>query len=319
MILLSPYVQSVLIVEGIVLLLSFVGLYWAIKITLGFDPKATTAHQYNLNKKSYLVATIIKFALIIKLALFLFFIWTMDSLSSIVPGAMCAAGIVSATEWGAGMLGLKIAILFGLCGWLLLHVKDMSETSYPFTKLKFTLFQPLFMLLALEYALEIAHFTQITTDVPVQCCSVLFEQDLNPQTQFLQNETVILSFFYGIFIFTCIAGVFKRPLLFGLSSLAFMFSAIHALIRFFSSYVYELPTHKCPFCLLQSDYYYIGYVMYILLFLGAVSALGTMILQLIKRPINPKWYTFSIIMNTLLVLVMSAYPVVYYLRNGVWL
>ena len=319
MILLSPYVQSVFIVEGIILLLFSIGLYWAIKISLEFDARKSTSYQYSLNKKSYLVATIIKFALLIKLPLFLFFIWTMDALSNIVSGAMCAAGIVSATKWGTTMLMLKIIVLFGLCGWLLLHVKDMAETSYPFTKLKFILFQPLFILIALEFTLEIAHFTQISTDIPVQCCSVLFTQDINPQTRFFQKETVILSSFYGLFICTCSIGFLKRPILFGLSSLAFMFSSIHALIRFFSSYVYELPTHKCPFCLLQSDYYYVGYLIYILLFLGTSSALGALLLHLIKRPVSNKWYRISMGINTLLVLLLSAYPLAYFLKNGVWL
>jgi hypothetical protein len=50
--------------------------------------------------------------------------------------------------------------------------------------------------------------------------------------------------------------------------------SIAALISFISLYFYELPTHHCPFCILQQEYNYIGYVLYVLLLTGAVSGMG---------------------------------------------
>ncbi len=47
-----------------------------------------------------------------------------------------------------------------------------------------------------------------------------------------------------------------------------------ALISFIALYVYELPTHHCPFCLLQGEYHFIGYPMYALLLGGVVAGLG---------------------------------------------
>jgi hypothetical protein len=40
-----------------------------------------------------------------------------------------------------------------------------------------------------------------------------------------------------------------------------------------------MPTHHCPFCVLQKDYYYIGYPMYIALLSGVISGLSLGILQ----------------------------------------
>ncbi|MCD8478146.1 MAG: hypothetical protein LRY68_09925, partial [Sulfurospirillum sp.] len=51
----------------------------------------------------------------------------------------------------------------------------------------------------------------------------------------------------------------KNSAVYLFSNLLFLFFAIVSLILFFSTYVYELPTHHCPFCLLQSDYYGVGY------------------------------------------------------------
>ena len=59
----------------------------------------------------------------------------------------------------------------------------------------------------------------------------------------------------------------------GLSVLAFVVS-IAAIISFISLYIYELPTHHCPFCILQREYYFVGYPMYALLFIGVITGLG---------------------------------------------
>jgi len=50
-----------------------------------------------------------------------------------------------------------------------------------------------------------------------------------------------------------------------------------------SPYVYELPTHHCPFCLLQREYHWLGYPLYGSLLLGAVAAMGAGALQPFRR------------------------------------
>jgi hypothetical protein len=49
---------------------------------------------------------------------------------------------------------------------------------------------------------------------------------------------------------------------------------IIAIIAFISVYYYELPTHHCPFCLLQAEYHYIGYPLYLALFCGGITGTG---------------------------------------------
>jgi len=41
-----------------------------------------------------------------------------------------------------------------------------------------------------------------------------------------------------------------------------------AILSFISVYFYELPTHHCPFCILQKEYGYVGYPLYLTLFGG---------------------------------------------------
>ncbi|HEY6001172.1 MAG TPA: hypothetical protein VI078_17950, partial [bacterium] len=47
-----------------------------------------------------------------------------------------------------------------------------------------------------------------------------------------------------------------------------------SLVSFIGMYCYELPTHRCPFCVLQSDYHYVGYALYLALLGGGVTGIA---------------------------------------------
>ena len=71
----------------------------------------------------------------------------------------------------------------------------------------------------------------------------------------------------------------RGAILFATASACHFLLSIHALIAFISLYVYELPTHHCPFCLLHREYGGIGYPLYLLLLTLAVTGLGTGLLH----------------------------------------
>ena len=58
-----------------------------------------------------------------------------------------------------------------------------------------------------------------------------------------------------------------------IGTLAFPWS-VAALISFTSLYFYELPTHHCPFCILQREYNYVGYLIYLTLMEGGIACAG---------------------------------------------
>ena len=243
----------------------------------------------------------------------------MDTASAIVPGAMCAAGIVDATEQGAYMFFLKILNLFLLSGWMLINHEDAKTKTSIFLKLKFKLFIFLFFFLFAEFILEFIHFSSIPLDEPVQCCSDIFRQTGLTQMKFWHTNEFILVVFYTLFVLLFLSAYYELDLAIGMLSLSFMLSSIYAIIRFFSSYIYELPVHKCPFCMLQGDYYYIGYVIYILIFVGTLPGFFLFVMDILDRKVPKFWYRLSLVGNTLLVAVLTYYPVSYYIRNGVWL
>jgi hypothetical protein len=57
-------------------------------------------------------------------------------------------------------------------------------------------------------------------------------------------------------------------------SIATFAVSVASLISFISLYFYELPTHHCPFCILQKEYGHIGYLLYLTLLGGVVSGMG---------------------------------------------
>ncbi|PID47729.1 MAG: hypothetical protein CR967_03640 [Proteobacteria bacterium] len=319
MILLSPFLLSIFIVEIIILTLFSISLYWAIKISLDFDLNNTSTYQYNLANSGYLVAIIITFTLSVKLGIFLYFIFSLDALSSIVPGAMCAAGILSGSDFGVFMLGLKIINLFLLSGWLLINHYDLKSPISKYMKLKFILFQPLFFLLVLEFILSLAHFSQISTQTPVACCSVIFSQNEINSLPFYQTKTFILSMFALSFILYSIFALLKKPIPFGILSIANSLIVIYAIIRFFSPYIYQLPTHLCPFCMLQKEYFYIGYPIYLLIFMTILSGWFALILFFLKKPAKNALFKLGLIANCILFALLISYPIIYYFSNGVFL
>jgi hypothetical protein len=71
----------------------------------------------------------------------------------------------------------------------------------------------------------------------------------------------------------------KGAYLLSLSSAATLIVSLASILSFISVYFYELPTHHCPFCILQREYGYIGYPLYITLFGATISGMGVGILR----------------------------------------
>jgi hypothetical protein len=46
------------------------------------------------------------------------------------------------------------------------------------------------------------------------------------------------------------------------------------LVSFICLYFYDLPSHHCPFCILQKEYRYVGYLLYGTILGGGVGGIG---------------------------------------------
>ncbi len=321
MTLLSPDVIAILMLDGIFFLFGTLALVVSVQIVLRWNPARATPLQYRLQKRSYLVATIVEFLLFLKLPLFLFFIHTLDNLSELLPGAMCAAGVTTATLYGMPLFYVKILNLYLFGFWIVLHRLDMAWPEMPWTRWKFALYLVLFPMLVAEMVLEWLHFSHIDPHLIVSCCGTLFSAAKESAVSAFISlpPSITLGFFYGLFAAIVVFGLAKRTALLAVANLLFVPVAILALIAFFSPYVYELPHHHCPFCLLQADYHYVGYLMYAALFVGTFAGIATWFVRRLGGENWRRWVTVSLVNDALFTALVSLYPLFYYWENGVWL
>jgi len=319
-ILLSNEVIVYLLSETLLYLLLFVAFIVTAGLLRRWNFDAFTTEQFRLENRSYLVMTIIFFVMVLKVLLLPYFVYTIDALSDLVPGAMCGAGVIKANRYGNPLLVLKIVILFMSGLWLSINQLDLQAKNYPYLKLKSWFFMALFVLLSAEFILDILYFTHIDTINPVSCCSVIFGQvgGANGLPLGLDIPKLLMLFYllFALVVLTLASNLFLLSIP---ATLFFAFTAYYAVVYFFGTYVYELPTHQCPFCMLQKHYYYVGYLIWGLLLFGVFFAIDAAVMQKIFKKPSGTLKRNALLLLSLFVLLCSAYVVIYYLKNGVLL
>jgi positive regulator of sigma E activity len=238
--------------------------------------------QLELEKKTYLISTIMAYAFAFQLFSLFLFIFTADKLHILFTGAMCAAGTLNVNGFGYPALSLKI-INFILGGtWLVMNYADNKAFDYPLIRRKYLLLIVIAPFVIAETVVQGAYFLNLKPHVITSCCGSLF----SPEGDGLQGGMASLPsmpmriVFYLTMGLTLLTGFYFYlqegwiGSLFALASVLAFAVSVASLISFISLYFYELPTHRCPFCILQREYHYIGYPLYITLLAGVVGGTG---------------------------------------------
>jgi hypothetical protein len=255
--------------------------WYGVLILLHWDIKSGSELQLSLERRTYLISAIVNFALVCQLLSLLLFIYTADALHSLFTGAMCAAGTLNVNGFGYPVLALKVvnSLLAGL--WLIINYADTQGYDYPLIKNKYGLLLAMVPLVLLESFFLIAYFSGLHADIITSCCGSLFSLDrpgMGGDLAGLPGRTMAIAFYCSMAATAACGVIFLSKMRGGylfavLSSMCFII-AIAALVSFFSLYFYELPTHHCPFCILQSQYAYVGYLLYGCLLGGGVAGAG---------------------------------------------
>jgi len=319
-ILLSNPVIVYLLSESLLFGLLFIAFVITVGILLTWDFGSYSQQQFRLERRAYLVMTIILFVFVVKFLLLIYFVFTIDTLSLLVPGAMCAAGVISANDYGMPLLFLKLLILFFLLLWMTLNSDDLKAKNYPSFRIKSWLFVIIFFLAAAEAGLDYAYFSTIDILKPVNCCSTLYGQmeGANP-LPFGLDTTTLLILFYLLYALVAGAMLSGQRVLSLVGTLLFVVIAYYSVVYFFGTYVYALPTHKCPFCMLQKEYYYVGSLIWWTLFGGIYLGLIASLMELGLKVERSRERKAALTLLSIFVLLCTVYVAVYYLRNGVFL
>jgi hypothetical protein len=262
------------------LMLIYAGWYGT-RILEKWDLQSGSELQLDLERRTYLISVILSYALLFQIGSLFLYIFTADNIHSQFTGAMCAAGSLGVNSYGYPVLILKIVncLLAGL--WLIINHVDTRGYDYPLIKAKYGLLNILVPLVLLEALLQFIYFYNLKADVITSCCGSLFSTDKHSiagEIAGLPTGPMQLAFF-GLMALMLIGGMVfflkgKGGYLFAaLSGVTFLVASA-ALVSFICLYFYELPSHHCPFCILQKEYHYIGYLLYATLLGGAVSGLG---------------------------------------------
>jgi hypothetical protein len=320
MILLTGEVITFLVLEGVLLILLTVAAAVAVPILRHWNFQATSDRQYQLENRAYLVGLIITFALGAKIILLPFFAHALDRLAAVVPGAMCAAGVINANSYGFPLLGWKLGVLVLAGGWLLVNRRDVQAINFPHLKPKLGLFLVIAGAVLVESVLDVLYLTGISTLTPVQCCSIIYGV-ASPAggLPWGLDTRLLLVLFYLVYLLVLVLSSARYLFLNFLANLGFLVLGYLAVVYFFGTYVYQLPTHQCPFCMLQPEYFYVGFLIWGTLFFGVFLGMAGWLVQLLTGQAVAGTGRWCMVLLTVFTVACTLYPLVYRLRNGVWL
>lgn len=280
-----PGVLALLLASGLVSLLLAAAGWQGIRILRGWNLRSGSDSQLDLERRTYLVSTLVANGLVIQILSLFLFIYTADGLATQFVGAMCAAGSLAANPFGYPTLLAKLATCLVAGVWLILHRADTQGHDYPLIRPKYALLLVLAPLVLIETALQARYLTGLKADVMTSCCGSLFGQGrpgLAAELAGVPPRIMQPVFWITLGLLVAVGVLLLRrrrgAALFSGLSLAFLLVAVTALISFFCLYIYELPTHHCPFCLLHREYFFVGYPIYGALLGGAIAGLGVGIL-----------------------------------------
>jgi len=283
---LHPAIIALLVSSLLIALLVLYAFWYGLQIIRSWDLRSGSTMQLDLERRTYLISTVLAYVFGFQLISLFLLIYTADSLSTLFTGAMCAAGTFNVNAYGFPLLVLKVLnfLLAGL--WLTVNYADNRAYDYPLIRRKYAFLVVLTPFILLETFFQIRYFLALQPDVITSCCGSLFSANSSGVAGDLASLPAIpLQYAFAVIMAATVAlGVAvtvtgRGGYVFSIAAGGAFIMGIASLISFISPAIYELPTHHCPFCVLQKEYGYIGYLYYATLLGGAVTGMGVGVLM----------------------------------------
>jgi len=325
---LHPGILALLVGSWIVFVMMLYASFQGVVIMAGWDFRSSSEEQLKLERKTYLISSIIKYALGFEVLSALLFMYTVDDIHSLFVGAMCATGSLNANPVGWNALYSKIIIFFAASFWIVLNGLDQKAEDFPLIRKKYAALILITVLVGLDLFFEMRYFLGLSPEVITSCCGSLFSaatSGLAGELSSLSFRPVMAVFYSMVIVFTAAALLcLKSPAaalryVVSILSLLLFFVSIAAMVSFISLYIYDLPSHHCPFDIFQKNYHFIGYPIYISLFCGVLCGLLPGFFQPLKKIPSlrdkvvlseKKWLLLSVLL-ILTFTVISSWPVVF--------
>ncbi len=289
---LHPAILALLLGGLLVNLLLFKAAQVGWQVMRHWRPESADERQLALERRCDLVTTLTHHALAFAMLSLPLFVFTAENLHPLFTGAMCATGTLNAAPYGWQVLFLKLWLFFLGGLWVIANQYDRQVETAPLLRLKFAALLLLAPLSVLDLLLTYVYFTGLRPKVITSCCGSLFSSGTDSLAAEIAGMPMVPGmalFFTALMLYavTLVASLFvqKALLRYVVSILAGSFFVVGfvAIISFLSLYIYQLPTHHCPFDMLQRGYHFIGYPLYAGLFGTTLCGLAPGLLQLMGR------------------------------------
>ena len=301
------------------ILVLLVATFIAVDILIHWDFSKNDKRQYRLEKNSWLIGTTVGLVAGIKVISLPYFVFTIDSLNLVVPGAMCGAGVISYNDYGLKLLFIKILELGLIIFWLLLNHYDI-KALYRWIKPKMLLLIMIVFISLYQLWLEYYFFEDIDIHKVVNCCSTLYGllEGMNPLPWGLDTTKLITLFFllYALILSSYFA---KQEWIFTIAILLFAQIAYYSVLYFFAPYIYEQPNHNCPFCMMQKEYHYIGYIVWSLYFLGIFLGVWSIFAKKVLKVDSKIYKKYSLTLLGIFTILLVGYVGLYYYEHHTFL
>lgn len=288
---LHPGILALLLGAMISLAMLAAGAGLGLTIARHWRPEQADELQLALERRSWLVATLVQWAVGFEALSLLLFLYTLEDLHPLFVGAMCATGTLNANPVGWHLLWLKLVLfLVGSLWWVVNHL-DQRAPDAPLTRPKFLALLVLLPLAAADLVMMTIYFAGLEPEIITSCCGSLFSKSghgVANELAALPVRPMIIAFYavsllFGGMLLICrwCSGWWWRTLL-AIAAGLFGTTALASVVAFISVYYYRLPSHHCPFDLLQGHYHFIGYPLYLCLFGALLCGLVPQLLDLLR-------------------------------------
>ena len=279
--LLNSWSLALVLSSLLVVFLLAVAARTAVRVIRFWNPASDESRQISLESEIWLSSTLVTYALALQILSLTLFILAADNFAEVITGAMCATGTLLVNDFGVPTLLVKMVGVFLYGFWLVIHRLDIRSEHYPLVRHKCWYLLALLPWIAADLTLQSLYLFKIEPDIITSCCAVVFNPGSGGSQLWaeLAGDPIFLPF-YGGTLFLLVTGGIKLAsdlsgrhraasggglallLIYGASWLLFLPLALLAITVAISSYIYAMPFHNCPFCILKPEYGYIGFVIY---------------------------------------------------------
>lgn len=286
----QPAVIAMLLASGVTTVAVAGVAPFAWELVRRWDLRSGSERQLRLERRTYLVSTLLTLVFATQVAALLLFVFNADRMSVMFVGAMCAVGALNANALGFPALLAQVLVWFLAALWLVLNHADTRAPDYPLIRVKYGALLGMAPVVAAAGWLQLEYFRHLNPAVITSCCGRLFSADaawVTGDVAALAAGPAMKGFHaaLALALVAALAHVARgRGGYLVAASAAIAFVAVVAgIVSFVSVYVYENPHHHCPFCLLKPEYAHQGYLLYVPLFAATAAGLGVGVLQPFAR------------------------------------